>query len=310
MADPTTGIHHVTAICGAPQVNIDFYAGILGMRLVKRTVNFDDPGSYHLYYGDRRGRPGSLVTFFPWPYARPGRAGAGSVGTIALAGQPGSVEFWMDRLAHLAYEFVAPTTRFGESVLPLHDPDGMRLEIVERARAGEPSGGEEGPDAQERRLRAICGVTLLLREREATAEVLRDLLGYRDSGEDDGHLRMVAAGGEEYVDLLQTSEAARPGMGAIHHVAYRAVDGAHQAELAARASEMGLHPTDVKDRKYFRSIYFREPGGVLFEIATDGPGMATDEDAARLGERLALPEWLEPRRADIEMRLPEIAVPR
>lgn len=311
MSDPIAGIHHVSAIAGAPQRNVDFYVGVLGLRLVKRTVNLDDPGTYHLYYGDDLGRPGTLLTFFPWANAVPGRAGAGMTQTTAFSVPRGSIDFWMGRFADLGFDFDAPAERFGERVLPLVDPDGLRLELVERDPVESLPGWAEGPVPAEYVLRSFDGVTLALSDPQATASVLRDLFGYEEIAEEDGRLRFRSPATDyaDTVDLVQTAERARPGAGTVHHVAFRARTDAEQSHWRETLRQAGLHVTEVKDRQYFRSIYFREPGGVLFEIATDTPGFGIDEAPAELGAALKLPPWLEPRRAELERRLPPLRDP-
>jgi glyoxalase family protein len=310
MPDPIAGLHHVTAIAGAPRANVAFYTGVLSLRLVKRTVNFDDPGTWHLYYGDALGRPGTAMTFFPWPDAVPGRAGAGMTSATAFAVPPGSLDVWMGRFADLGLDFGAPVERFGERVLPLADPDGLALELVERDTPADLTGWPEGPVPPEHAVRSFDGVTLALSDPAPTAGVLRDVLGYDAVGEEGGRLRFRAptATYAHYIDLVQTEERARPGAGTVHHIAFRARDDEEQAAWQAAVREAGLHVTEVRDRQYFRSVYFREPGGVLFEIATDAPGFTLDEPAETLGSALRLPPWLEPRRASIEARLVPLGV--
>jgi glyoxalase family protein len=305
MPDPIAGLHHVTAIGGPPRANVAFYTGVLGLRLVKRTVNFDDPGTWHLYYGDALGRPGTAMTFFPWPDAVPGRAGAGMTSATAFSVPPGSLDVWMGRLADLGLDFGVPMERFGERVLPLADPDGLELELVERDTPADLPGWPEGPVPPEHAVRCFDGVTLALADPAPTAEVLRDVLGYEAVGEEGGRLRLrtPAAPYAHTVDLVQTGERARPGAGTVHHVAFRARDEKEQAAWQEAVREAGLHVTEVRDRQYFQSVYFREPGGILFEIATDTPGFTLDEPAETLGSSLRLPPWLEPRRASIEARL-------
>lgn len=311
MPESVAGIHHVTAMCGPPQVNLDFYVETLGLRLVKRTVNFDDPGMYHFYYGDETGRPGTILTFFPLPGAARGRIGSGMPGATAFTVPRGSIDYWTERLAHQAHEFLTPQDRFGERVLPLHDPDGTPLEIVERDSAADFPGWEKSHVEPEHRIRSIDGITLLLEQVDETARILTDLLGYAQTGEENGHLRFESPGATHAsrIGLITAAGRGQGGAGTVHHVAFRARDEEQQAQLGDSARQMGLHVTEVKDRKYFRSIYFREPGGVLFEIATDGPGMTVDEEVRHLGSELCLPAWLEDRRPEIERRLIEIAIP-
>ena len=283
------GIHHVTAICGDAQTNVDFYAGVLGMRLVKKTVNFDDPGTYHLYYGDAAGSPGTILTFFPWPGAARGRAGAGQVLETVLEVPTGSIaDYWRRRLADAG---VAAETREGRLVLS--DPDGMVLSLVEVEPSGE--GGGSGTVPPEFTVRRIQGVRLGSLRPDATDRFLADVV------EIGAPTAMRAASEELPRGTL--------GAGAVHHVAFRLADDAAQTEWIARLKKLSASVSPVMDRQYFHSIYFREPGGVLFELATDPPGFATDEPLETLGTRLCLPEWLEPKREEIESLLPKLRAP-
>lgn len=313
------GIHHVTAIATDPQTNLDFYAGLLGMRLVKRTVNFDDPGTYHLYYGDETGRPGTILTFFPWPLARRGSRGAGQATAVALAVPEGSLGWWSRRLSAAGVVHQDPVERFDGEVLVALDPDGMRVELIAdpAATTGAPWSGSPVPERHA--VRSVHSVTLTVARPEPTAELLTAGLGLRpptgNAGDGEGgRLRFESpsdTGVGTRVDLVEARDPApgRIAAGSIHHVAWRAADDDDQLAWRRRLIERGLHPTEVLDRSYFHSIYFREPGGVLFEIATDGPGFATDEPVAELGEELRLPPWLAPRRPEIAERLPELAAP-
>ena len=299
------GLHHVTAISGPPQANLDFHVGTLGRRLVKRTVNFDDPGTYHLYYGDPQAAPGSIMTFFPFVDAGPGRAGAGMASAVAYAAADLDAE--MMRLAEAAIDFEGPFERMGARGIALSDPDGLRVELIE---APEADGG-------------FHSVTLWLDDPEATAQVL-EVMGYGRGGVEEAstggtggaerRARYVSAapGRGAIVDLM-TSDApsiGRPGAGTIHHVAFRAPSPEDQRVWQARLREAGLEVTPVIDRQYFDAIYFRTPGGVLFEIATDPPGFATDEDPAHLGEALKLPPRYEGMRERLERTLPTLKLPR
>lgn len=302
MSSSIQGLHHVTAICGAPQQNLDFYTGPLGQRLVKRTVNFDDPGTYHLYYGDRQGAPGTILTFFPFVDAGPGRAGPGMASAVAYGAAPAAFDALMDRWAAAAVDFAGPEPRFGARVLALADPDGLPVEIVE-SEAGD--GG-------------FHSVTLWLRDPLPTARLMSDVMGYElidsESLKGGERIRLQAPGGAtgNVVDLLRTDRApvGRQGAGTIHHVAFRARDDADQLEWRERLAAAGMQVTPVIDRQYFNAIYFREPGGVLFEIATDPPGFAVDEPIETLGEALKLPSQYESRRAAIERRLPPLRLPK
>ena len=300
MVDHTAsaGLHHVTAITGDARRNLAFYAEGLGLQLVKKTVNFDDPNTYHLYYGDAVGSPGTILTFFPWAHAAAGRPGVGEAAETSFAVQPAALADWRRRLRESGLALRPEVERFGEAVLPFSDAEGQRLEII----------GREGADAGDR-LAALAGVTLQVAQAEPTIAVLEHALGWRSAGEDGAVLRVVSPDGRQHVDLVatETGERARLGRGSVHHVAFRAESDAHQAELASRVEALGLPVTEQKDRQYFRSVYFREPGGVIFEIATDDPGFTADEAPEALGTRLMLPAWLEPRRASIEAQLPPLA---
>jgi glyoxalase family protein len=313
MQNPTSGIHHITAIAGDPQRNLDFYAGTLGLRLVKRTVNFDDPGTYHFYYGDRTGRPGTLLTFFPWAGAFRGRSGAGQATVTAFAVPAGSLGYWEDRLEGSQVAGVTRRELFGAPTLRFTDPDGMALELVESRIAGELNvqSGSAVPGAAA--IRRFHGTTLTLRGVDATMQVLAEVLGLVPAGEDGAYQRFAPPAGAEggVVDLLRDPNAVSGSLGAgsVHHVAWRAADGAHQLRLRGEVLGHGIGVTPVVDRQYFQSIYFREPGGVLFEVATDGPGFLIDEPEATLGEALMLPPQYEAERPAIEQVLAPITLP-
>lgn len=324
-ATPTTataprahGIHHVTAIAGDPQRVLDFYVGVLGMRLVKRTVNFDDPGAYHFYFGDEVGTPGSLFTVFPWPTGRKGRLGAGQVGETALAIPTASLGWWLDRLTahHVSHEL--PQRRFGadgETVVTFSDPDGIRLALATDARATAlPGWSAGGPDAvpAEHAIRGVHGVTLWVDDPDGAAALLDGPMGWRRTATDGTVTRFVADDATlgRVVDVRDVRgfwEAA-DGVGSVHHVAFRVGDAAAELAMRAAVQATGLHPTTVRDRQYFESVYFRAPGGVLFELATDGPGFLIDEPRESLGESLRLPPQFEQHRAAIEANLPAIGV--
>ena len=304
------GIHHVTAIAGKPQRNLDFYAHALGLRCVKRTVNFDDPGTYHFYFGDEAGNPGSILTFFPWEYAAPGRGGVGQTLTTSFRVPAESIGYWTHRFVDKGIPHEAPTRRFGQPVLAFTDPDGLSLALVGVPGAeAEPAwSGSEVP--ADHAIRGLAGVTLLLETAAPTAAVLTDVLGFAEVGREDTHIRYRAYNGPGgVVDIREAGSflAGRMGRGSVHHVAFRAADDAEQEAMATRLTRNhGLEPTGQKDRQYFRSIYFREPGGVLFEIATDAPGFTVDEPLTELGGSLRLPAFLEPRRKQLEMVLPSL----
>jgi glyoxalase family protein len=312
MSAVTSGIHHVTAISGEPQRNVDFYVGLLGMRLVKRTVNFDDPGTYHLYYGDGAGSPGSIMTFFPWDGAPKGKIGAGQLTVTSFSFPASSLGYWTEHLVESGIRFEKPEDRFGETVLRFPDPDGLRLELV-AASDDRREGWSEGPLPPEHAIRGVHHVTLLSTDPESTTRLVTETLGFRQTGEAEGRTRFEAGGGGpgNTVDVANGSgfPHGTMGVGTVHHVAFRVPDEQTQLELREKVAALGYNVTHVLDRNYFRSIYFREPGGVLFEIATDPPGFTVDEDPERLGESLKLPPWLEPRREQLEEVLPPLSVP-
>jgi glyoxalase family protein len=308
---PIEGLHHVTAIARDPQVNIDFYSGLLGLRLVKRTVNFDDPGTYHFYYGDEAGTPGTILTFFPWPLAKRGSQGAGQATATAFSVPAASLGWWRERLARHNVAFEEPARRFDEEVISFLDRDGLELELVAHEGAEARAPWDGGPVPPGQAIRGFHGVTLTEWNPRVSARLL-GTMGFRQVGEDGRRTRFeVGPGGAgAYVDLLGVPDApqGRISAGTVHHVAWRVADDAAQAHWQRTLAEAGAHVTPVQDRQYFRSIYFREPGGVLFEIATDIPGFATDETLAELGGSLQLPPWLESARARIEEALPPIQV--
>ena len=309
-----TGLHHVTAISGPAQENLDFYAGVLGMRLVKRSVNQDDPGTYHLFYADAAGSPGTDLTFFPWAHLAPPRPGHGLASEVSLAVPPGALDYWGPRLARYGAELGSIAVRFGERTLPLRDPHGLGLALVESAgattRTFEP--WDASPVPVERQVRGLHGARVRERELAASTRLLAEALGFRLLASDGAWQRWAVGDGGSgtWLDVAEAPGEPRGawGVGAIHHLAWRVDDEEHQLEVRARVEALA-HPTPVIDRFWFRSVYFKEPGGVLFELATDGPGFAVDEAPARLGESLVLPPWLEGQRAAIERALPPLAAP-
>ena len=304
------GIHHVTAIASDPQKNLDFYVGLLGLRLVKRTVNFDDPETYHLYFGDEVGTPGSIMTFFPWPGARPGRQGTGQVAVTSFAVLPRSLGFWIERLVRHGIRYEGPT----QQVISFKDRDGLMLEIVGHAGAeARPAWGEAPGIPREHAIHGFHGVTIWAEQGDATERVLVDTLGFRPVHEDGSTRRFAVGDGGPgtVVDVRSVGGFVHGagGAGTVHHVAWRVPDDSAQLQMRERVTQAGLDPTPVIDRNYFHSVYFREPGGVLFELATDPPGFAIDEPVARLGQRLMLPRQYEAHRAQIEAILPPIHLP-
>lgn len=309
------GIHHVTAISGAAQENLDFYTKMLGLRFVKKTVNFDDPGTYHLYYGNETGTPGTIMTFFPWANAVPGRVGSGMTSATAFSIPESSIDYWMERFADAGYDFAAPVERFDDRVLGLVDPHGLPLELVAHADGDRLPGWADGPADPEHAIRSFHGVTLNIANPQPTATLLTEVFGYEKIGDSNGRLRFQAAAGSDgtlahaaYVDLVSIPERGRPGKGTIHHVAFRVQDDDKQVEIRRFIADIGFNVTPVIDRNYFHSIYFREPGGVLFEIATDPPGFTADESLDDLGTALKLPAQHEHRRSELEKRLPALRV--
>ncbi|MEM1125128.1 MAG: ring-cleaving dioxygenase [Bacteroidota bacterium] len=305
---PIQGLHHITAAARDTQQNVDFYEQVLGQRLVKTTVNFDDPGTYHLYYGDHVGTPGTVLTFFPWPNMVRGQRGTGEAAAVAYAIPVASVDYWAAHLEAQGVPVTETTTRFGEPVLRFADPDGMPLELVATDDPSTIEPWAEGPIPEAHALRGFHSVTLWLRDVGPTSDLLMEQLGYTFVAQEGERYRYQAASNDRalYLDLLHKPDQGpgRFGAGSVHHIAFRTVDDAEQAEYQEHLREAGHQVTPVRDRQYFRSIYFREPGGVLFEVATDAPGFAYDEPVETLGDRLKLPDWLEPRRPQIEQRLP------
>ena len=296
----SAGIHHITAIAGDPQRNLDFYTEALGLRLVKRTVNFDDPGSYHFYFGDNIGTPGTIMTFFPWPGARRGARGSGQVTTVSFAVPRNSMAFWKERLraTHVTAEEIKG--RFGCNALRFLDADGLQLEIV--ASANEES-------SSERAIRGFAAPTLEVRSPEKTEKLLTEILGFEFVAEENNRRRFRGSGSNASAEIdLVSSEAGfgQIAAGTVHHIAFRAADDDEQLKMREQLVARGLNVTPVIDRQYFHSIYFREPNGILFEIATDGPGFLIDEPADALGETLKLPPTYEPKRNEIERALPTI----
>lgn len=304
------GLHHITAIASDPQANLAFYTQVLGLRFVKKSVNQDDPGTYHLYYGDNVGSPGTALTFFPWRGLRRGRPGTGQAYATAFSAPVEALDFWTRRLADRKVTTFALETRFGEKVLPFADPDGLRLEIIFTAEADPRSPAPAADVPAEFGLRGFHGSTLALADASATAALLTESMGYRlDRREGHRARYTTAAGGPgTYVELLTDPALPRGlnGAGTVHHIAFRVATDADQVAAHDLLAGAGLGVSPVIDRAYFKSIYYREPAGVLFEIATDQPGFAIDEPVASLGTKLSLPPRLEPHRAEIEALLPPL----
>ncbi|MEO6458419.1 MAG: ring-cleaving dioxygenase [Chloroflexia bacterium] len=313
MSSMIQGIHHITAIAGDAQENLAFYSGMLGMRLVKKSVNQDDPGTYHLFYADAEGHPGTDLTFFPWANMPRGRKGAGLSVEVPLAVPAGSLDYWAERLERYGVKFAPIEVRFGERSLPLTDPHGLELSLVETADPRLFTPWEGSPVPTEQQVLGLHAARLWERSLATTASFLIDVLGFERLVEDGGWVRFVVQGGGSgnIVDIQEVPDAqqGRWGVGSVHHIAWRLPDEQQQITLREQIVMAGAHPTGVIDRFWFKSVYFREPGGVLFELATDGPGFALDENPEHLGEQLILPPWLEPDRSKIEAALPVLNSP-
>ena len=306
-----SGINHVTTIAGDPVKNLRFYTRDLGLRFFKKTVNFDDPSTYHFYYGDETGNPGTILTFFPWTNAPAGRRGAGETRQTAFRVPLRSIGYWTQRFIEKGVPHQTLEQRFGQSVLTFTDQDGMALALVGIADAENDPGWSNQDIPSEHAIRGLQGVTLLLDSAQKTVAILTDVFGFREVAREGSVIRFAAAG-DAKGSVVEIDEApgvprGHQGHGSVHHIALRAADDAQQAQMTEKLIRThGRHPTEQKDRKYFRSVYFREPGGVLFEIATDIPGFAVDEPVERLGRDLELPKFLEPRRKEIEGVLPAL----
>lgn len=308
-----TGLHHLTAIAGDAQENVDFYSGVLGMRLVKKSVNQDSPGTYHLFYADGVGHPGTDITFFPWPEMAPAQPGVGLSMEVSLAVPSGALEFWTQRLSDMGVRHQPLESRRGARALPLLDPHGLPLALVETDDPREFAPWLESPIPETRQIRGLHSVRLWERDLALTASFLTGTLGFKAMGVEGkwAGFSLDGGGSGRYLEIREAPEVPRGrwGTGGVHHVAWRVPDDATELEVRELIDRARRRPTEVIDRFWFKSVYFLEPGGVLFEIATDGPGFTADEDLATLGERLVLPPWLEPQRAAIEASLPALRAP-
>lgn len=304
----TSGIHHITAIVGHPQENVDFYAGILGLRLVKQTVNFDDPSTYHLYFGDRSGKPGTIVTFFPWTRAPQGKIGTGQVGITSYVVPKGSLSFWKRRLGKFDIPYVT-TKRFGDTYLQFNDPHGLQLEIVEREE-GEINSWTFGDVTPEVGIKGFNGAVLFSRYPDKTAALLEKVMGLKFIEEDGEFIRLRSSANiGNIIDLKTTSiKKGQMGVGTVHHIAWRAIDEHDQLQWRKKLVAKGYHVTPVLDRNYFKSIYFQEHGGILFEMATDTPGFSHDESKETMGQQLKLPSQFEQYRERLKRYLPPFQV--
>lgn len=307
------GIHHVTCISGDAQENLDFFTGPLGLRLVKRTVNQDAPDTYHLFYADGEGRAGTDMTFFPWPAMRPGQEGTGLAMEVGFAIPEGSLGFWAERLASAGVSVGGPDRRFGRDVLSFTDPHGLALTLTESEAPLDTAPWHRSPVPEEHQIRGFQGVRLWEQSLSASGSFLVDVLGFEEVAEEDGWHRFGAGGGgsSRWVEIRELPEERRGtwGPGAVHHVAFRVTDDEEELAVRQQVSSAGIEPTPVIDRFWFRSVYFREPGGVLYELATEGPGFTADEALESLGESLILPPWLEDQRGEIEAVLPPLEGP-
>jgi glyoxalase family protein len=304
----TAGIHHITAMVNDAQRNIDFYAGVLGLRLIKKTINFDRPEVYHLYFGNETGDPGTVITFFPWEKQLKGRIGTGQVGVTSYLIPKGSISFWENRLKKFNVESRS-SIRFGEKYIHFNDPDGLKLELVER---------DEGPNNHwsiggvqaENAIKGFSGAILYSAQPHKTADVLENVMGLECIGQEGDFLRFKAEGhlGNTIEIQLNPSVRGLMGAGTVHHIAWRAQDEEELLSWRSLLQDKGYYPTEIRDRNYFKAVYFHEEGGILFEIATDLPGFSVDEPVAELGKRLMLPSWLESKREELEATLPPVEV--
>lgn len=309
---PIEGLHHITAVADDSQQNIDFYRNILGQRMIKKTVNFDDPTTYHLYYADVNGTPGSVITFFPWGNSRKGLRGNGATNAMAYNIPENALDFWQEYLQRNGIQTLPIEQRFGEQVLAFDDPDGMQIELVASARQATLAHWDAGPIEARFALQGFHSATLWLSQVEPTAAVLTSLMGYTFSGQEGSRYRFLAGKGAlgNILDIVHRPQGNRAvfGTGSIHHIAFQVPDDQTEMEYLQSLRAAGLNVSDVRDRNYFHSIYFRVPGGVLFEIATYHPGFTIDEPIEKLGEALKLPAWYEAQRKEIEASLPPLTL--
>jgi len=310
MTEHHSGIHHISVLAGDPQRNAEFYVHKLGLRMVKKSVNQDDPGTYHLFYGNQEASPGASLTFFPWPRATKGEAGTGEAVTVSFTVPQNSLSYWQDHLNDEGIETGVIFERFGREVLPFEDPDGLNLELVFEDIPDESPSKREGTVPAKHAIRGFWGTKLRLTEAEATAEILQDILGFKKSAEEN-NLKLYSTDapiGSAVIIETAKPQSGKSGRGTVHHVAFRAADEEKLAAMREKVQDQGLRPTPIIDRHWFKSVYYRTPGGVLFEMASDGPGYAVDEEPEHLGEQLILPPWLEEKREQIEKHLPKIEI--
>ena len=304
----TSGIHHITAIVNDPQKNIDFYAGLLGLRLIKKTVNFDRPEVYHLYFGNELADPGTIITFFPWPKLIKGRIGTSQVGVTSYVIPEGSMVFWEKRLQQFSVEYKI-STRFGETYIQFSDPDGLLIEMVERAN-GPLNNWSFGEVTPEYAIKGFGGATLFSADSLKTSDVLEHILGMEPIDQGAEYVRFATDGPiGNMIDIkLTPSVRGLKGAGTVHHIAWRAKNENEHKQWRELILEKGFHPTEILDRNYFKALYFQEEGGILFEIATDSPGFTVDEAKEELGKKLMLPSWFENKREEFEEKLPPVEV--
>lgn len=307
MEKALNGIHHMTVMASDPQANYDFYVQTLGMRFIKKTVNFDAPDVYHLYYADEVGKPGTVLTFFPFPDARRGKRGTGEVTVVSFSVPSNSRQYWMERFANLGIDFDGPKRKFGFEYISLLDPDGMKIEIVADPNVDSILGWYNGEISPKNSIRKFFGSTFYLKDSKPTEDLLSVIMGAKIISS-EGKIKRYSLGENEslsFVDIIEDANAPRAisGAGSVHHIAWRTANDDEQLNWRKTILESGFYPTEVVDRNYFHSIYFREPGGILFEIATDQPGFMVDESFENLGTELKLPEWHEPKRKMIEQIL-------
>jgi glyoxalase family protein len=308
MENKILGIHHITAIAGDAKRNYDFYTKVLGLRFIKKTVNFDDPQTYHFYFGDEQGNPGSILTFFPWGAAvRQGRRGAGMATEIGYSVPEGSFDFWIKRFEEKNVIYNKPAERFGEKYLTFLDPDGLKLELIIPAKGDNRKGYETDEVKADAATKGFYNTTLTLNDIQPTAKILTDIFGYKLSAQEGNRYRYTidTIDTANVIDLVElpTEQRGLGANGTVHHVAFRVKDDAAQMALREKIVAAGLQITPQIDRNYFHSLYFREPGGVLFEIATDNPGFTVDEPLEELGKNLKLPAQYEAHRKEIEAHL-------
>lgn len=309
------GLHHITCIAGPAQENLDFYSGALGLRLVKRSVNQDDPGTYHLFYADSEGHAGTDLTFFPWSQMAPSRKGHGLSTEVSLAIPPGSLSYWQERLGELGVTLGEMEARFSQPVLPMRDPHGLSIALVESndSLGRTFSAWPDSSVPEQHQIRGLESARLLERDLTLTTSFLEQAMGFKFIGREGEWHRYGVANGKSgaYLELAEAPAAPRGawGTGSVHHLAWRMEDDAQENEMRDRVIAYGAHPSPVIDRFWFKSVYFKEPGGVLFELATDGPGFGVDEEMATLGQALVLPPWLELERRAIEQNLPQLKMP-